>query len=67
MVGGVHPKKAGGNHLGLPIYKNCMDAKKETNCDASVIYVPALHCKDAILDAIKAEIPLIVAITEGIP
>lgn len=67
MVGGVNPKKSGGMHLGIPIFKNCLEAKKETNCDASVIYVPALFCKDAILDAINAEISLIVAITEGIP
>lgn len=67
MVGGVSPKKAGQEHLGLPIFANCTEAKKVTNCDATVIYVPALFAKDAILEAIEAEIELIVAITEGIP
>lgn len=67
MVGGVSPKKAGQTHLGLPVFNNCTEAKQATNCDATVIYVPALFAKDAILEAIKAEIGLIVAITEGIP
>lgn len=67
MVGGVNPKKHGQTHLDLPIYKNCLEAKAATNCDASVIYVPALFCKSAILEAIEAEISLVVAITEGIP
>lgn len=67
MVGGVSPKKAGQEHLGLPVFANCTEAKKATNCDATVIYVPALFAKDAILEAIEAEIGLIVAITEGIP
>ena len=67
MVGGVSPKKAGEMHLGLPVFKNCQEAKQETNCDATVIYVPALHAKNAILEAIEAEISVIVAITEGIP
>lgn len=67
MVGGVNPKKHGQKHLDLPIFKNCLEAKEATDCDASVIYVPALFCKSAILEAIEAEIKLIVAITEGIP
>lgn len=67
MVGGVSPKKAGQMHLGLPVFKNCAEAKQATNCDASVIYVPALFAKNAILEAIEAEIGVIVAITEGIP
>jgi len=67
MVGGVSPKKAGQMHLGLPVFKDCAEAKKATGCDATVIYVPALFAKDAILEAINAEIGLIVAITEGIP
>ena len=66
MVGGVHPKKTG-SHLGIPLFKSCAEAKRETNCGASVIYVPASAAKSAILEAIEAEIPLIVAITEGIP
>ena len=67
VVGGVSPKKAGSMHLGVPVYKNCVEAKKETDCDASIIFVPALHAKAAILEAIEAELGLIVAITEGIP
>ncbi len=67
MVGGVNPKNFGHDHLGLPVFKNCFEAKQATNCDASVIYVPALFAKAAMMDAIEAEIPLIVTITEGIP
>ncbi len=67
MVGGVSPAKAGTQHLGLPVFKNCLEAKQATNCDASVIYVPAPFAANAILEAIEAEIPLIVCITEGIP
>lgn len=66
MVGFTNPKKKG-THMDLPIFKNCLEAKKVTGCDGSVIYVPALFAKDAILDALEAEIELIVAITEGIP
>lgn len=67
MVGGVTPKKGGTEHLGLPVFNSVEEAKNETNCDASVIYVPPPFCAAAIIDAIKAEIPLVVAITEGIP
>jgi succinyl-CoA synthetase alpha subunit len=67
MVGGVSPKKAGQTHLGLPVFKDCRDAKKGTNCDASVIYVPPPFAAEAILEALEAEIELIVVITDGIP
>ena len=65
MVGGVSPKKAGTIHLGLPVFKDCMEAKKHTDCNASVIYVPPPGAADAILEAIKAEIELVVVITDG--
>lgn len=67
MVGGVTPGKGGLTHMFLPVYDTVRDAKKHTKCDASVIYVPPQFAADAILEAIEAEIPLIVCITEGIP
>lgn len=67
MVGGVTPGKGGQKHLGLPVFDTVRDAVDETGADASVIYVPAPFCKDAILEAVDAGIRLIVCITEGIP
>ena len=67
MVGGVTPGKGGETHLGLPVFDTVAEAKAATGCDASVIYVPAAFAADAILEAIDAEIPLVVCITEGIP
>lgn len=67
MVGGVTPKKGGTTHLGLPVFDTVEDAVREVQPDASVIYVPPKGAADAIIDAIKNEIPLIVCITEGIP
>lgn len=67
MVGGVSPGKGGQTHLGLPVFNTVRDAVKTTGATASVIYVPAPFCKDAILEAIDAGIQLIVCITEGIP
>ena len=67
MVGGVTPGKGGESHLGLPVFDTVMAAREATECDASVIYVPAAFAADAILEAIDAEVPLIVCITEGIP
>ena len=67
MVGGVSPGKGGGFRIGLPIFDTVAEAKAETDADASVIYVPPPGAADAICEAIDAEIPLIVCITEGIP
>ncbi|WP_137388477.1 succinate--CoA ligase subunit alpha [Rhodoligotrophos defluvii] len=67
MVGGVTPGKGGTTHIGLPIFDTVAEAKAETGADASVIYVPPPFAADAILEAIDAEIELIVCITEGIP
>lgn len=67
MVGGVTPEKGGQTHLGLPVFNTVSEAYRETNANASVIYVPAPYCKDSILEAVDAGITLIVCITEGIP
>ncbi len=67
MVGGVTPGKGGQRHLGLPVFDTVRDAVAETGANATVIYVPAPFCQDAILEAVDAGIGLIVCITEGVP
>jgi len=67
MVGGVTPKKGGTEHLGLPVFNTVAEAKEETKANATVIYVPAKMAANAILEAMEAELELIVCITEGIP
>jgi succinyl-CoA synthetase alpha subunit len=67
MVGGTSPGKGGSTHLGLPVFDTVAEARAKTQCDASVIYVPPAGAADAIIEAIEAQVPLIVCITEGIP
>jgi succinyl-CoA synthetase alpha subunit len=67
MVGGTSPGKGGSTHLNLPVFDTVAEAKEKTDCNASVIYVPPAGAADAICEAIQAEIPLIICITEGIP
>lgn len=67
MVGGVTPGKGGNVHLGLPVFDSVSDARKKTDCNASVIYVPPPFAADAIIEAIEAKVELIICITEGIP
>jgi succinyl-CoA synthetase alpha subunit len=67
MVGGISPGKGGATHLGLPVYDTVADACQATGAEATVIYVPPPGAADAICEAIDAEVPLIVCITEGIP
>ncbi|MEY2862384.1 MAG: hypothetical protein RLY58_91 [Pseudomonadota bacterium] len=67
MVGGVTPGKGGTTHLGLPVFDTVKEAVEQTGATATVIYVPASLCKDAILEAVDAGIELVVCITEGVP
>jgi len=67
MVGGVTPGKGGTTHLGLPVFDTVRQAVAETGADASAVYVPPAFAADAILEAIDAQVPLVVCITEGVP
>lgn len=67
LVGGVSPGKGGRSHLNLPVFNSVKEAKAATNADATVIYVPPPGAANAIMEAIEAEMPLIVCITEGVP
>ncbi len=67
MVGGTSPGKGGSKHLNLPVFDTVAEAREKTGCDASVVYVPPAGAADAICEAIDAEVPLIICITEGIP
>jgi succinyl-CoA synthetase alpha subunit len=67
MVAGVTPGKGGQTHIGLPVFNTVAEAVEATGADASVVYVPPPFAADSILEAIDAEVPLIVAITEGVP
>ncbi len=67
MVGGVTPGKGGQTHIGLRIFNTVKEAKKETGCDTSVIYVPPSFAADAIMEAADADLDLVICITEGIP
>jgi succinyl-CoA synthetase alpha subunit len=67
VVGGVTPGKGGTTHEGWPVYNTVADAKEQTGANATVIFVPPPFAADAIMEAVDAEMPLIVCITEGVP
>lgn len=67
MVGGVTPDKGGSEHLGLPVFNTVAEAKEATGCNASGVFVPPPFAADAILEAVEAELDLVVCVTDGIP
>lgn len=67
FVGGVTPGKGGTKHLGLPVFNTVKDAKKATNCNTSMIFVPPPFAADSIMEAVDADLDLVICITEGIP
>ena len=67
IVGGVTPEKGGTKHLGVPVFNTVEEAKKITGCNASGVFVPPPFAADAILEAVEAELELVVCITDGIP
>jgi len=67
MVGGVTPGKGGTKHIGLPVFNTVKEAKKETGCNVSMIFVPPPFAADSILEAVDADLDLVICITEGIP
>src|SRR5215472_12848238 len=67
IVGGVTPGKGGTTHEGWPIFNTVAEAKEKTGANATIIFVPPPYAADAVMEAIDAEVPLIISITEGIP
>lgn len=67
MVGGVTPGKGGSSHIGLPVFNTVLEAKKKTGCNVSMIFVPPPFAADSIMEAVDADLDLVICITEGIP
>lgn len=67
MVGGVTPGKGGTEHIGLPVFNTVKDAKEKTQCNVSMIFVPPAYAADSIMEAVDADLDLVICITEGIP